>query len=898
MEARTYTVEESTLIERIARIISSVREANADYTRLATELGHAVPFDVFGVVLLRHDRQAVRITVCQREGDDWVAARHQHPYIDSHVAQLIKDPGLRVRNYPDGLDGSPAEHGDALNAYNYLRATLIAPLVVEDRVLGTLELGSIVPTIYDDPTLQRLMHSVAQVVATAIESVQLGGNTAIQDRQRRALKGVTHALTTTVDLATLLQQIVTGISDALNVASAIAVFDRQQRCFRLAASSGMNEKVLERFFPLDLSSHEQCILSQTLLQRSSQMSHDIGHDGRFPDSLPFYTELAVCSMLSAPLVTETMAHGVLFLCSPEIGGFTPLKVDILSLFANQATIAIHNGVLLESVQQYSSFQEAIEQLEMASSCAGNLTPGEELELLARVREETQRTFGTSLSHFLRVVSAQFLSPNGRNFEELFLREEQRTKAQGNPTGDTARSSSSLLSALQKNANQEQKAPFAETLSLLAHTTESALTRAGMLGGLSRLLVQFKQSTNWVKDAWFVVNTQGICTYMNPAAEVLCGQRLESLSTLYGLPAGLGQGQNSTLTIEKIFSKLRPYVRNEQEVTAYLQDFTQESSYRQELRCILAAEPVVRTSFNEENGRLTRLESASTDHYYQFTRYPMHSPQGNLEANALQVQNITEQVRDEKNRSALLSTVSHDLRTPLTTIKAAVTGLLQEGVEWSPTDLHEMLEDINSETDHLTVLVNALVELSRIEMGALLLEKEWCDVVEIVHGAMERVQRTLGDRRVQIQTVGKPPLIHADHAQLRRVFANLLENAAHHSPVHAPIEIVLDVSSVSDMLRVRVIDHGEGIPQRERERIFHSFYSLRSYSDGLGLAICKGIVEAHHGKIEVEAAENGGTCFTFTLPAHRHSIVSREKATVARDHSPPLSVHASMQEEDL
>ena len=108
------------------------------------------------------------------------------------------------------------------------------------------------------------------------------------------------------------------------------------------------------------------------------------------------------------------------------------------------------------------------------------------------------------------------------------------------------------------------------------------------------------------------------------------------------------------------------------------------------------------------------------------------------------------MRDEKNRSALLSSVSHDLRTPLTTIKAAVTGLLQTGVIWDEQDRRAMLEDIDSETDHLTVLINALVELSRIEMGALILEKEWCDIIEIVHGALPKLHRVLANRPVRTQ----------------------------------------------------------------------------------------------------------------------------------------------------
>src|SRR6185312_10414604 len=101
METRKYSsaLEESAIIERVARIVSSVRGAKPDYTRLAAELEQAVPFDIFGVVLLRHDRQAVRVTVCRREIDLWVASYHQHPLKDSMLECVLQSPTLKVNNY-------------------------------------------------------------------------------------------------------------------------------------------------------------------------------------------------------------------------------------------------------------------------------------------------------------------------------------------------------------------------------------------------------------------------------------------------------------------------------------------------------------------------------------------------------------------------------------------------------------------------------------------------------------------------------------------------------------------------------------------------------------------------------------------------------------------------------
>ncbi len=888
MEARSYTstFEESAVVERVARIVSSVRGTKPDYTRLAAELEQAIPFDVFGVVLLRHDREAVRVVVCRRESGSWRAFKHQLPREESKLECVLQSPRLLIGDYPEGLDGPPAVSGDALSGYHQLRSTLIVPLAVEESVLGTLELGSTVSHIYADQTLQRLVSAVARVLASAIESAQLGGSDEIHNRQRQVLKDVSSALTSKMDLSTILHQIVNGIAKALNVASLIVMQDRYRRFFRIEAQSGLDQAALEQVFRQQIPVSEQCIIGQTLQRRQPFVSHDIVTDERFPDSSAFFTIFGVHSVFCYPLVTGTTVYGALLLCSTEPGGFTPLKADILSLFANQATVAIHNGMLLESAHQRSRFQEAIERLERglkqrtAASPQHDLSTAEHEEdakneyiLLARVREETQRTFGVSFSSLLHFISDHLLTQGERDLQAIFSagQDEQRVEASIKPLDDV---SLHFTSPELAPSSQEGPEPLADTLSLLTQTAEAALMRTGMLGELSQLLIQLKQSTDGVRDAWFVVDPDGSCVYMNPAAEALCDMRLEGLNAYSPKLLAQSPGQTASTTLEHAFMKLLPRIRNAEEVTLYLQDFTQGNVYRQELRCVLASEPLYTRSALQRsaNGHspLT-LENASSDYHYQFIRYPLYNQQGQLSAHALQVRDVTEQVRDEKNRSALLSSVSHDLRTPLTTIKAAVTGLLQTNVAWDERDRLAMLEDIDAETDHLTVLVNALVELSRIEMGALVLEKEWCDVAEVVYGTVSKMERALAGRPVRTFFQHRLPLIYVDHVQLERVFYNLLENAISNSPEQA--EIIVNVGVVGDpqkMLRVQIIDQGSGIPERERERIFKSFYSLRSYGNGLGLAICKGIIEAHQGRIGVETAADGGSCFVFTLPVHPYA----------------------------
>lgn len=863
-KAQAPTLKESTIIERVARSISSVRGAKPDYTRLATELEPALPFDVFGVVLLRHDRQAVRVTVCQRSGGSWIAQYRQHPLSGSKLEQILPSPTTLVSNYPDGLDGPPALCGDALSNAHQLRSTLIAPLLVGDKVLGTLELGSTLLNTYVDSTLQRLIEAVVHVLAAAIDSAQVGGSAEIQDRQRQALKDVSSALTSKMDLSSVLDQIVVGIASALNVASAIVTFDQREMRIRLEAQSGLNPYVLRKIINSKSAISEQSIIGYTLRRRQPYFSNDISTDEHFPLSRVFTTELKMRSIFSYPLLTGTTVYGALLLFSPEPGGFTPLKTDILSLFASQATIAIHNAMLLESAHQRSRFQQAIEQLERAYQ-----QNTDEQEVLAQVRQETERTFGVSFTSLLHFVSDHLLTRSERDLHAVF-----------HPTPSLPEESS-----LETPAGFDLDVPPFEHdgIVFLTQTAEAALARAEVLSELGRLFTQLNLSSAHRKDAWFAVDLHGVCIYMNPAAEVFCGMRM---------------GNTTESTLDDMLTYLLPRIRNADEVRAYLHDFSHGNVFRQDLRCVLATEPVhgrlepssshypvhaaelegILAGLQSSRNSL-RLESAPSDYHYLLSRYPLMNQHGVRIANTLRVHDVTEQVRDEKNKSALLSSVSHDLRTPLTTIKAAVTGLLQEGVEWDEQTRREILEDIDVETEHLTVLVNALVEMSRIEMGALVLDKEWCDVVEILHGALARLERSLAGRSVRTSLQPNLPLIYADHVQLERVFYNLIENAARHSPDHAEILVSIDIVDESTTetpmhyLRAKIIDSGTGILAGERDRIFNTFYGLNLRGSGLGLAICRGIIEAHQGHIGVETAPvNAGSCFFFTLPIYTYNRI--------------------------
>lgn len=228
-------------------------------------------------------------------------------------------------------------------------------------------------------------------------------------------------------------------------------------------------------------------------------------------------------------------------------------------------------------------------------------------------------------------------------------------------------------------------------------------------------------------------------------------------------------------------------------------------------------------------------------------------------------------RTDELRAALLSSVSHDLRTPLASIKASASSLLQEDVQWSDEERRSFALAIEGEADRLNRLVANLLDMSRIEGGALKPEKEWYPIDELIHDVLGHMQPLLQGRNVQTYLPDDLPPVQLDYLQIDQVLTNLIENAVRYTPVESPIEISACVDS--GQMVISVADRGPGIPPADLQRIFDKFYRVQRTEpnashiagSGLGLAVCKGLVEAHGGRIWAENREGGGAIFRFTLP---------------------------------
>lgn len=225
-----------------------------------------------------------------------------------------------------------------------------------------------------------------------------------------------------------------------------------------------------------------------------------------------------------------------------------------------------------------------------------------------------------------------------------------------------------------------------------------------------------------------------------------------------------------------------------------------------------------------------------------------------------------EAESEKLRNILLSSVSHDLRTPLAAITGAASALLIESGRIGDDHKKELLKSIHEEAARLARMVTNLLDVSSLESGLVKLNKELYFIEELIGSALMRVESKLADHKVITNIEHGLPLLRMDGLLIEQVLVNLLENAADYTPPGTTVTI--SASTVKPDIHVVIADNGPGIPQGDEERIFDKFYAGAGRSaagGGLGLAICRGIVHAHGGKIWAQNAPEGGAVFTFTLP---------------------------------
>lgn len=225
-----------------------------------------------------------------------------------------------------------------------------------------------------------------------------------------------------------------------------------------------------------------------------------------------------------------------------------------------------------------------------------------------------------------------------------------------------------------------------------------------------------------------------------------------------------------------------------------------------------------------------------------------------------------QAETERLRNVILSSIPHDLRTPLAAITGSATSLLENSDALSTSTRRELIQNIYDEAERLSGVVNNVLDLTKLESGTVTLRKELVPIEEIIGGALTRLERRLAGRPVETNIPQTLPMVPMDALLMEQVFVNLLDNALKYTPAGSALSIV--ASQEPGLLVVEVSDRGPGLPGEDPERLFEKFYRGQQAGRegfGLGLTICRGIIETHGGTMTAANRPGGGAVFRFTLP---------------------------------
>lgn len=365
--------------------------------------------------------------------------------------------------------------------------------------------------------------------------------------------------------------------------------------------------------------------------------------------------------------------------------------------------------------------------------------------------------------------------------------------------------------------------------------------------------RFEVTLASIGDAVIATDTQGHVTFMNPTAEALTGWQ-----------KGRAYGREISTVFSVIDEQTREVVPNPVEQ-------------------VLQAGAMIGLSnhallVTRDGGECPIDDSGA----------PIRDLDGNIIGAVLVFRDITERRRAERERAELLlreqaaraaaeeandlklqfmAMISHELRTPLASIKGFATTLLAPDVQWDRSSQEQYIEIISEESDRLAKLIEQLLDISRLQAGVMWVNRKPQQFSQIVAQAESQLHNLTNEHRLQLNVPPDLPLVNIDEQRITQVLTNLVDNAAKYSPTGTQIRV--DAHSEDGFVQVDVSDEGEGIPPEDHASVFEAFRQIHRRPSqkgaGLGLAISKGLVEAHGGRIWIQEKPTSGTTVSFTLP---------------------------------
>jgi signal transduction histidine kinase/GAF domain-containing protein len=729
-------------------------------------------------------------------------------------------------------------------------------------------------------------------------------STANQNQQQmnsraEAVYRATLAIATELSLDAALQKITDSARDLVRARyAALGVVDEEKRGLSRFVVSGVNA---EQIKAMDHWPHGLGLLGELIHFPRPLRVRDISKDPRsvgFPQHHPPMT-----NFLGVPIIRSGNVFGNLYMAD-KLGAeeFSSEDEEILSLFAAHAAIAIENARLYtETDIQLKAKVVQVEREERRSRFLSDLgamllrlSPGEELPL-DMIAERATEPLGDAAAVYLvnpsalgEVVASTVFhrDPNRREVAQGVLAhsldalihdvvEHQRPSLISRVSGQELQGPFSAQDLLQGRFSAALAVPIVSRQSTygmlvslasrpltfidgdlrfsaliadrLGAALDSALLFRRELEARTRVEELAELAQHRASELETILDTMAEAVYVMDA-----GMKLIRLNAAYARLVGLELRVGAAGSLQRHFAMLKP--RNEEGQPMLLESLPMARALRGET---FTNQVVLITPNDDEKDRFLSISGA-----------PIRDAGGRIVAAVNVARDVTEAKEIDLLKDEFISVASHELKTPLTVVKGYAQILLQnlEGAADHPGEAG-MARRILDQTNRLATLAERLLDVSRIQFGRLLLERQRTDLADLVRETCERMRMSAQGHSIHAQTVDQLPAM-VDQGRIEQVVSNLISNALKYSPDGS--DVAVSLSHKGNWALISVRDHGYGIPQEQQSQIFQRFFRATSGQKksgvGLGLYVSKGIVEAHGGKIWFESQEGSGTTFHVQLPA--------------------------------
>src|ERR671922_216791 len=777
------------------------------------------------------------------------------PLTDGEPNLLVTNLAIKERRTvaSGDIENDPQLQDPALGRVDNLvgldvRAGLATPIIVFDRVIGAFGLHRAETTEWTQSEIS-LAEAVARKVGLAVHTARL-----LEENRRRldrqaALVQAAQVMTSELEVETVLQRLVVEVTKLLEADAADCyLHDARRGVLRCAAVYGLPPELVDFEFPAD-----RALAGEAMRRRQAVVSGEYHQEIEGPHA----AYEGFTGAMVAPMTWWGEVRGVLGVGTrdPE-RRFSAEDVEVLEAFASLGSVALRNVASIEQTIRQVRIQRGF--FRIASVLAQPLSLDETLDAVAQAASEAlggsfaavlmpgEQGLALAGSYGLPAEVAEFLRRGLGDAEPLHggaLRKRVLASPElasddrfGKDWRKLAESAGfrSLVAVPVEAPRREQTGVgivfFAEELAALAANVSAFLSNAELY---QRVVLERERSMailGNVADGIVAVDREGDVVLWNAAAEEITG-----------CPAAEALGRPPADVLQR---SLDP-----DETSAEGRGLIQVRRGEDEV-WLSVSEAIMRDPAGAVAGRIYAFRDVSADR-------------------------LVEQLK-----SGFVSTVSHELRAPLTSIYGFAETLLRDDIAFGEQERLTFLRYIASEAQRLTGIVDALLSVAQLEAGDLQVQFAPTDLREVVSDVVETAERELANGRRFIVQVPEEPLdASADRDKVRQILTNLVDNAVKFSPDGGTVTVA--ARRTHDAVQVRVVDEGTGVPQSEQERIFRKFYRAESTmpvpeGTGLGLFIARGLASAMGGRVWVDSDTGTGGCFVFELPCSATAAVEERE----------------------